>query len=151
MLPERRAVSAALADLRLRQILFLIVAAIFAGTIVELVLTEHTGEMAQLIPFFLCAAGLAATAAVLARPGRNTILVLRLVMILVAAGGLLGSSLHLAGNVAFAQEIRPNAAFIDTFFSGIKGANPLFAPGILVFAAAVAITATYYHPAASKR
>ncbi|MEP7291582.1 MAG: hypothetical protein ABI835_07345 [Chloroflexota bacterium] len=28
----------------------------------------------------------------------------------------------------------------------MKGANPLLAPGILVFAAVVALLATYYHP-----
>ncbi len=136
---------------RLRQWLFIITAFVFLGTPVELLLHEHTGETLQRIPFFLCAAGLIAVVAVLIRPQRITVRAVRVIMPVVAAGGLLGMGLHLFNNVAFEQEIRPSAEASEALLAGLKGGNPLFAPGILVFAAVVALAATYYHPALGKR
>jgi hypothetical protein len=132
---------------RLRRTLLLLVALVFPGTVAELILEEHTKETLQWIPFILCAAGFMVVIAVLLRPERATLLALRVVMVIVAGGGLLGMGLHLLNNYEFAHEIRPNAASTDLILPALKGANPLFAPGILVFAAVVALAATYYHPA----
>jgi hypothetical protein len=134
-----------------RRFLLLMAALIMLAALVELVLEEHTKETLQLIPFFLCGLGLLSVGAVLARPQRRTLLALRAVMVLLALGGLLGVGLHLANNVAFEKEIRPNAAVGDLFVQGLKGANPLLAPGVLVFAALLATAATYYHPALGTR
>jgi hypothetical protein len=135
---------------RLRQMLFIITACVFLGTPVELLLHDHTGETLQRIPFFLCASGLIAVVAVLIRPQRITVRAVRVIMPIVAAGGLLGIGLHLFNNVAFEQEIRPSAEAGEALLAGLKGANPLLAPGILVFAAIVALVATYAHPALGK-
>jgi len=143
--------TAELIESRLRRFLLVLTLFIFMGTVVELVLQEHTGETLQLIPFFLCAIGGAAVLAALLRPGRSTLLALRGVMVLVAGGGMLGSVLHLVNNFAFQQEIRPNAAATDLVIETLHGANPLLAPGILIFAAVLALAATYYHPALGKR
>jgi hypothetical protein len=132
---------------RLRRILLLLVTLVFPGTVAELILEEHTKETLQWIPFILCAAGFVAVVAALVRPERITLLALRVVMVFVGAGGLLGMGLHLLNNYEFAREIRPSAASADLIIPALKGANPLLAPGILVFAAVVALAATYYHPA----
>lgn len=138
-------------DSRLRRFLLGLTTFMFAGTVGELLLQEHYNETLQLIPFGLCALGLVALIAAQVRPNRTTLLALRGAMALVAAGGLLGMWLHLSGNYAFEAEIRPNAAFGELILDTLRGANPLLAPGILVFASVIAAAATYYHPALSQR
>jgi hypothetical protein len=67
-------------------------------------------------------------------------------MLLIAAGGVLGMMLHVQANVGFEQEIRPSAAIGELILPTLKGASPLVAPGVMVFAALLAWAATYAHP-----
>ncbi len=71
-------------------------------------------------------------------------------MVIVGLGGLTGMSIHMLENFSFERDIRPNAALLDTLVATLKGAAPLLAPGVLVFAAMIALAATYYHPALEK-
>jgi hypothetical protein len=121
-----------------------------AGTIIELLLAEHTEDLIQFIPFVLCGLGLAAVAVALLRPGRGTLLALRAVMGLLLVGSLLGVYEHFEGNLAFEQEIRPAATFGAVWLDVLKGAAPLLAPGILAVVAVIAIASTYYHPALAR-
>lgn len=132
---------------RLRLIMLLAAGSMFVVTPVELWLQGHYQETAQLIPFVLCVLGILTVVAVVFRPRRGTIRALRGVMILVALGSLLGIGLHLYNNFQFELDIRPSAAAGDVAVAALTGANPLLAPGILAFAALLAIAATYYHPA----
>lgn len=134
---------------RLRRFLLILVACLCLGTMVELWLSEHTGEPLQFTPFVLCSVGFIAVVGVLLRPSRRTITALRAVMVIVALGSLLGIYLHLAGNFEFELDIRPNAVVGDVIMDALMGAAPLLAPGILALAAVLAIAATYYHPALS--
>lgn len=139
--------NAELINSRLRRFLLGLATFILLGTIVELLLEDHYEEVLQLIPFVLCGLGVITLIAAQLRPQRTTFLALRVVMVLNAVGGGLGFVLHLVRNYIFEQEIRPNAEFADLLVKTLKGANPLFAPGILAFAALIALAATYYHPA----
>ena len=132
---------------RLRIFLLVASALACAGTMVELWLTEHVGSVLQLLPFVLCTLGIGAVVLVLARPQRRTIRLLRVIMGLVALGGLFGIFEHLEHNLEFAVEIQPNASTSELIVEGLMGANPLLAPGILAGLALLAIAATYYHPA----
>jgi hypothetical protein len=132
---------------RLRFFLLILSVLTMVATLVELVLAEHTGETLQLVPFFFCGAGLIVALAAMLRPGKGTVTALRVVMVVVALGGLVGIGIHLIENFEFASEVRPNAATIDQFVAAIKGAAPLLAPGTLVFAGLLGLAATYYHPA----
>ena len=136
---------------RLRRFLVILTIFVFLATIVELVLEEHTQEALQWIPFVLCAAGLIATIAALLRPERRTLLALRVTMLIVALGGIVGAGIHLLRNFQFEQEIRASADFSDLIIPTLKGASPLLAPGVLIFGALIALAATYYHPALGKR
>lgn len=138
-------------DLRLRRFLLMLTGFIFLGTFGELILEEHTKETLQFVPFILCVIGFISVAAVLLRPQRSTVLALRITMVVVALGGLLGMGIHLLNNYEFEQEIRPNTALGDLLINTLKGANPLLAPGILAFAAIVALVATYYHPSLARQ
>jgi hypothetical protein len=135
---------------RLRRFLLTTAAVIFAGTVVELWFAEHVESTVQLVPFGLCALGTAAAVAALAAPRRRVLLLVRGVMAAVALGSLYGWYAHLAHNLAFEQEIRPNAPFSAVFWEALSGASPLLAPGILALAAALALASTYGHPALQR-
>ncbi|MCA9955284.1 MAG: hypothetical protein H6657_09740 [Ardenticatenaceae bacterium] len=132
---------------RYRLFLFVLAGFIFIGSVVELALEGHTQVPTQWIPFVLSGLGIVAITAVLGWPNRKTIWALRGVMGLTALGSFLGMYEHLAHNIEFALEIRPNAVVSDVFFEALRGANPLLAPGILALGALLALAATYYHPA----
>ncbi len=132
---------------RLRLFLLVLASLVFAGALFELVLSEHTETLVQWIPFILSGLGIAAILAALISPQRLTLIALRLVMVLVVLGSLLGVYEHLVNNIGLELEIRPNATVVSVFMETLKGASPLLAPGMLAVAAIIAIAATYYHPA----
>jgi hypothetical protein len=130
-------------EARLRRFLLVATLVVLAGTIVELLLMEHTESAAQFIPFGLCAAGLVVVVARLASSARWTLVALRAVMTLVALGGVVGTWLHVDNNIAFEREMRPGAPLADVWWDAIHGASPLLAPGIMLLTAALAIASTY--------
>ncbi|MEO8612890.1 MAG: hypothetical protein ABI690_33660 [Chloroflexota bacterium] len=135
---------------RLRTFLLALAGFTFFATIIELLLENHTKEVLQYVPFVLCLIGFVAIAAALLSPGRGSVFRLRIAMVIVGLGGIIGMGIHMFENFTFEQDIRPNEAFLDTLLPTLKGAAPLLAPGVLVFAAIVALAATYYHPALAK-
>jgi predicted RND superfamily exporter protein len=120
---------------------------VLVGAVLELYFAEHAADFVQLIPFGLAAIGAVSTAAVMARPKRASLIALRIVMFVLAAGSAYGVYEHLSHNVAFQQEIRPNIAFGNALIDALFGASPLLAPGVLGLAALLGIAATYRHPA----
>lgn len=136
---------------RLRRFLVGAAGLLYAGTVAELLLVGHTESYAQLLPFALCVLGLgAAAAASLREPRRGALVALRVVAVLAAAGSLYGVYEHVAGNLALQREVNPNAAGGEFIMGALDGGNPLLAPGVLTLAAALALAATYRHPALSK-
>ena len=129
-----------------RRFLLVVSGALFAATAVELLLTEHYENPLQLVAFALCALGLAVVLAVWVAPRRATVQALRIGMVVVALGTLLGVYEHMAGNWAFAREVRPDAFGSDLAWSVLSGGNPLLAPGVLLLGGVLAVAATYRHP-----
>ena len=140
----------ALVLLRLRRFLLILSALLFVGTVAELWLTNHMEDPVQFIPFVLCGLGLACVVAVLLRPRRAAMLVLRACMVLVALGSVLGIYLHVESNLGFQRELYPKATMSKVVLGALGGASPLLAPGILALAATLALASTYYHPALAK-
>ena len=136
---------------RLRALQLAIAAAGFAGVIAELVLHEHWAELWQLVPFFLCGAGIAAIVAFAASPGRSTARLLQVVMLLAAVGAVIGMVQHLQGNLGFEREIFPKAPLAELLGSAVRGVAPLLAPGGIALGALIAAAATYRHPATRQR
>ena len=120
---------------------------LLAGAVVELWLVEHTEDPVQLTPFVLCGLGAAASVVALVRPGRGSLWALRAVMLLVAAGSLLGIYLHVESNAELERELNPQMSTGRVLWGALGGANPLLAPGVLAVAAVLALAATYQHPA----
>ncbi len=136
---------------RLRRFLLGLSGFLLLGTLGELIAIQHTQEPLQLVPFVLCGLGLVAVAAALARPGRQTLMALRLLMIPLALGSLLGVWEHVQSNIAFYQEVHASATTAQLIGAAVGGRNPLLAPGMLALAAALAAAATYYHPVLSRQ
>jgi hypothetical protein len=132
---------------RLRLWLLLLVAAVYPGTVVELVLEKHYDKLLQFIPFALCIAGFLTVALVILYARKLTIWLMRAVMFVTMPATLFGMWEHLDGNLDFQREIRANADTWEQLTYAIHGAAPLLAPGILALAAGVALIATYGHPA----
>ena len=132
---------------RLRHFLLMLAAVLCIGTLGELVLLNHLKEPLQYVPFILCPLALIALFAVYRWPQRKTIWALRVIMVLMALGGLLGIYEHLAGNQEFALELHQQAGAIKLFWYTLSGAAPALAPGVLIVIAIVAQAATYFHPA----
>src|SRR5262245_26395084 len=109
---------------RLRTFLLGLSAWLCLGTIVELFLAKHYDDAVQLVPFVLCGVGLIAAVVALWRPMRGTLLALRGVMGLLAAGSLVGMYEHLANNFAFELEMRPSAIWSDVWLEALRGAAP---------------------------
>ena len=128
---------------RLRLFLLALSSLLFAGTLVELTLVNHTEDAIQLLAFVLAGIGLLLVLAVLARPGRVTIRLLRWSMLVIIVGSMFGIYEHVSNNIAFELEIQPNATSRQLLWKGLAGANPLLAPGTLAVAALLSLAATY--------
>ena len=126
----------------LRRAMLAVAALMAAGTLGELVLTEHTGGAVQWVPFVLLVTMAAAIAAAALAPGRSTRLALRIVSGLLVVGSAFGVWEHLEHNYAFEAEIRPDSPGSTLVFEAIFGASPLLAPGVVGVIGLLAAAAT---------
>ena len=139
--------NSAIIDRRLRRFLLFLSVLALVTTLVELWLQNHDQELLQWLPWGLSGLGLLALIFALVRPNRLSLYLLRGVMAVVGLGSLVGITVHLLRNIEFQQDIHPTQTFSDYFVAALKGAAPLLAPGALLFAALIALAATYHHPA----
>lgn len=139
------------AEEQLRRFLLVVAGLVFATTTAELALVEHDESFVQIIPYILCGSGIVVVAMLVWWPKRGVLLVSRVVLAVVALGSFYGWYEHVAHNLAFELEIRPNATTRDVLWDALAGASPLLAPGILALGSALAYAATYRHPALTKR
>lgn len=128
---------------RLTNLLYGLAAVMFSGTIVELVAAKHYQEPMQLVPFFLCVAGLVAVILAWKRPGRTTVQGMRGLMIVTASATLLGIWKHIEGNIGFIHEMHPTTSGWSLIYGALTGRAPLLASGVLAAAAVTAIAATF--------
>lgn len=131
---------------RLRRFLLAVTAAIFIGSVFELILIGHYQETLQWTPFLVSAVGFITIAGVWFAPGRTMLLVLRWVMVLTILASLLGMWLHFSGNLTFTREINPSFTLSESIWPAMKGSYPLLAPGILLVAGVLGFATTWRHP-----
>jgi hypothetical protein len=128
---------------RLATFLHQLAAALFVGSIAELIAAKHYGSAMQLVPFALCGLGLLAVLALRTKPTRPVVLATRALMVVIAGGSLLGIYEHVMGNLDFVHQVRRHADTMTVVKQTIQGADPILAPGVLAVAAAVTLAATY--------
>lgn len=117
------------------------------GTLLELILLEHTESWWQWLPLVLLAAGLLAACATALRPNRGTLTFLRVVMSLCILAGLVGLYLHYRGNVEFELEMSPAMKGWELIKAALMGATPALAPGSMTQLGLLGWAFTYQHPA----
>jgi hypothetical protein len=131
---------------RLRVFLLVFSIFIFAGAVVELLALRHYHEELQWVPLFLCPLGILLAALFLVKPAKGTLKALIVGMWLIAAGGLIGTGIHVSGNLEFIFEGGRSVNLQNLFYAVAGGRNPLLAPGVLIIAAALSLAAVYHHP-----
>jgi hypothetical protein len=132
---------------RLRRFLLLLSLFLLAGTMFELWLVQHYQDATQWTAFGIGALGIIGVLAAMFRTAGPTIWILRVCMVIVIAGSAFGVYEHISNNIHFALEIQPNLSSGELVMKGLRGANPLLAPGTFTVAAILAIAATYRTPA----
>lgn len=128
---------------RLRKFYLGFSAFIFAGSLFELTVLNHTGQPVQLLPFILGAVGLLLVAWAFFRPSMAGLRLLRVSMALIILGSLVGVYFHLRGNLEAVLDSGASLTLFQQVVRTLGGENPLMAPGILAIAAVLAIAATY--------
>jgi hypothetical protein len=128
---------------QVRRFLLIISAGVFLMTVLELVFLGHWSIPIQFLPFALSGLGLVTLALAYLRPGRGSLTTMRLSMILIGACSLIGFYEHMANNYTFQIEIQPGASTLELILATFEGANPVLAPGILLFGAVLGLLATY--------
>jgi hypothetical protein len=128
---------------RLTGFLYGLAIVMFAGTILELIAAKHFQEPLQFVPFVLCVAGIGAVLLAWRRPEWRIIQGLRVLMVVTAAGTLLGIWKHVEGNMGFIQEMHPGTTGWPLISGALTGRAPLLASGVLAASSVIAIAATF--------
>jgi hypothetical protein len=131
----------------LRTLLLLTLVVSVVGTLAELLLLEHFEDAWQWAPIGLLGAALLTLAWHALERGPTSLNVLRGLMVLSMASGLVGLLLHYRGNVEFELEMYPDLAGWKLFKDSIMGATPALAPGAMLQIGLVGLAWTFRHPA----
>lgn len=132
---------------RLRRLLLAIFALGILGTGAELVLLEHYESWQQWLPLAVLAIGLAGTAAVHHRPGRGSVLALRVIATAFLLSGALGIYFHIEANVEFERELDATVGGSELVREALTGAMPALAPGSMALLGLIGLVITAGHPA----
>ena len=116
------------------------------GTVVELLMIEHSGSWIQLIPIVSASMGLILAMVALRdlsspvgfRHGR----MFRGFMLALIVISLIGVFQHVRANYLFAREIKPANGVVEAFLEALTGASPLLSSGILALAGACGLMAS---------
>ena len=131
----------------LRKLLLLTLVVSVTGTLMELLLLEHFEDAWQWAPVALLGGSLLTLGGFALERGPKSLNVLRGLMVLCIASGLLGLFLHYRGNVEFELEMYPDLAGWKLFKDAMMGATPALAPGAMLQIGLVGLAWTFRHPA----
>jgi hypothetical protein len=131
----------------LRKLLLVTLIVSVAGTLIELLLLEHFEDAWQWAPIALLGGALVTLAWYALQRGPTSLNVLRGLMVLCMASGLVGLLLHYKGNVEFELEMYPDLSGWKLFKDSMMGATPALAPGAMLQIGLVGLAWTFRHPA----
>ena len=117
-----------------------------AGTIVELLLIGHDDAAVQFVPLVLLGTGIIVGLTIAIAPSTTSVCVLKWLMVLFLASGVLGVGLHYQGNEEFELERQPSASGLALVSKTLRGATPVLAPGSMSLLGAVGLAFAYRHP-----
>ena len=131
----------------LRKLLLFTLIVSVVGTLAELLLLEHFEDAWQWAPIALLGGALVTLGWYALERGPTSLNVLRGLMVLCIASGLLGLILHYKGNVEFELEMYPDLSGWKLFKDAMMGATPALAPGAMLQIGLVGLAWTFRHPA----
>ncbi len=131
----------------LRTLLLITLIVGLVGTIIELLLLEHFEDAWQWLPIVLLTAALVTLGWHALDRGPQSLNVLRGLMVLCIASGLVGVLLHYRGNVEFELEMYPDLSGWKLFKEAMMGATPALAPGAMLQIGLIGLAWTFRHPA----
>jgi hypothetical protein len=132
----------------IRRLLLALVAFGLVGSGTELVLLAHYEDSAQLVPLFFIALALVVITGHTMIGGSGSLLLLRVVMSLLVAAGLLGVVLHYRGSMEFQLEMDPTVSGWPLFVKVLQAkAPPTLAPGVMAQLGLLGLLYTYRYPA----
>ena len=120
------------------------------GTATDLMLLDHHEDFWQMVPLGVIILGVLSAAAA-ARGGRRAVTLLRVVMVLFVAAGLIGIGFHYAGNREFQLETDPGLQGWALFVKVMTAkAPPALAPAAMIQIGLLGLLFTYKHPALGR-
>lgn len=131
----------------LRTFLLVTLLVSLTGTLAELLLLEHFEDAWQWAPIALVAAALLTLGWHAFERDPVSLNVLRGLMVLCVASGVVGVLLHYKGNVEFELEMYPDLSGWKLFKEAMMGATPALAPGAMLQLGLVGLAWTFRHPA----
>jgi hypothetical protein len=133
----------------IRRFLLLSLALGVIGTAGELVLLGHIESPAQWLPLVALVLSIPLLLWHARWPGKASVRMLQLLMIVFVAFGLVGVGLHYDGNAEFERELHPDDAGMTYLGHVVAGATPVLAPGSMVLLGLVGMAHAYRHPSAA--
>ena len=133
----------------IRRFLLLSLALGVVGTAGELVLLGHIESPAQWLPLVALVTSIPLLLWHARSPGKASVRMLQLLMIVFIAFGLVGVGLHYDGNAEFERELHPDDAGMTYLGHVAAGATPVLAPGSMVLLGLVGMAHAYRHPSAA--
>jgi hypothetical protein len=119
-----------------------------AGTLAELVLSQHTDDLWQRVPIVLLGVGLPLGGIAALRRHRAFLWALRALMVLFVASGFAGAYFHFSAKAEFALERQPDLGGFALFRECLKGSSPpLLAPGAMIGLGLIGLAWTFRQPA----
>ena len=129
---------------RLRNVLFGVAAAGFAGTALDLALLAHYEDPLQFAPFVIVGVSLIAIAGHAVSRSRVSLRLMRLAMAVAIAGAATGVALHYRGSMEFQLEVNPSLGGLDLLALVMTSkAPPTMAPMNLAILGLVGLASTY--------
>jgi hypothetical protein len=121
-----------------------------AGTMLELILTEHYEDSWQIAPIGLLVCALILLLWHAARPSPVNVMALQALMALIVVSGALGVWFHYRGGAEFQREIDASQGSWTVFTKVIRAkAPPMLAPGLMTQLGLVGFVYLYCYSAAA--
>jgi hypothetical protein len=137
---------------RLRRFLLILLLLGLAGIGAELVALAHYEDSWQLVPLALIALAFVVIGWHVFDGGPATIRMLRIVMVMFVAAGLMGIVLHYRGNLEFQLEMDPSQSHWTLFSKIIRAqAPPALAPGAMAQLGLLGLAYAFRHPALARK
>jgi hypothetical protein len=122
------------------RVLTLLIVAAMLGLLSDLLLIGHDEDALQFIPLLALGLGSAALVLSLLTHSRAVINIGRVILILIAASGLVGLWLHYRANAGFQLEMDPSLAGFDLLWKTLRTKSPpAIAPGQMVLLSLMAL------------